>query len=507
MATNVLLSAAAMMPLSRARFATLWSTKRLRVHTNFEGKAISNFSSVFNSIAQDVPLDELIDDAPLEEDFTLAVDADGNVQAAVAQDSPAVSSHKLRAQFGRRRMHNEQLIVAPCGMILARETFYGAEGVGSVVKMIKHVFRSDDIKPKHIFYDNNCMLSKIVKDDVYFKDIGLSVNIFHFNCKHAITDRWCQENCNPASFEHLLGEDGAGWYFNSSVAEQTNIWFGGYHAICREMIVHRYRFFLDEMVLQKNRLTRAKLEKEGRCPANWPLSGFFALDLNPAKVIALYPECIAGRLSVSPDNWISLFGGPVNQQSLAPQNDDAISTKSLNEGNESKEKLLKKSGSSAMPVRAAVHRGTAFVALLSSSKDKDDDVVSISGKKKVKQVDDFSRSVDALWQYLTNRHPKVAGALTVVQIAPAQSHQWPFLSEMSTKELFALPSIPLPLLTSEQLVQFVQIVDTVLFKSYLVTQPALHPNVAFTIIYLLILVFVLTVQHLRWFQTMFTNMA
>jgi len=37
---------------------------------------------------------------------------------------------KLRAQFGRRRTHNEQIIVAPCGIILARETFYGAEGIG-----------------------------------------------------------------------------------------------------------------------------------------------------------------------------------------------------------------------------------------------------------------------------------------------------------------------------------------------------------------------------------------
>jgi hypothetical protein len=30
-------------------------------------------------------------------------------------------------------MHNEQVIVAPCGMIIARETFYGAEGVASVI--------------------------------------------------------------------------------------------------------------------------------------------------------------------------------------------------------------------------------------------------------------------------------------------------------------------------------------------------------------------------------------
>ena len=40
---------------------------------------------------------------------------------------------KVRAQFGRKRTHNEQIIVAPCGMIMARETFFGAEAVSSVV--------------------------------------------------------------------------------------------------------------------------------------------------------------------------------------------------------------------------------------------------------------------------------------------------------------------------------------------------------------------------------------
>lgn len=116
------------------------------------------------------------------------------------------------------------------------------------------------------------------------------------------------------------------------------------------------------------------------------INSFIELDLNPAKVVALYPERIAGRLSVPPDDWISLFGGPANQQSLTSKNDDAMSIRSQYEGNESKEKLLESSLSPATPVRAAVRRGTALVALLSSSKDKDDDAVSISGKKKVKHV-------------------------------------------------------------------------------------------------------------------------
>ena len=37
---------------------------------------------------------------------------------------------------------------------------------------------------------------------------------------------------------------------------------------------------------------------------------FLELDINPAKVVALYPEAISGRLSVPEDRWIPLFGGP-----------------------------------------------------------------------------------------------------------------------------------------------------------------------------------------------------
>jgi hypothetical protein len=40
---------------------------------------------------------------------------------------------KLKAQFGRRRTHNEQIIVRPCGIICSRATFFGAEAVSNVL--------------------------------------------------------------------------------------------------------------------------------------------------------------------------------------------------------------------------------------------------------------------------------------------------------------------------------------------------------------------------------------
>ena len=83
----------------------------------------------------------------------------------------------------------------------------------------------------------------MVATDLFFDDIGLSVDVFHFKSKHAVTNEFCQAHCNPAVFPELEGENGKPWYFNSSIAEQTNVWLGGYHAICHEMLVDKYNFF------------------------------------------------------------------------------------------------------------------------------------------------------------------------------------------------------------------------------------------------------------------------
>lgn len=98
---------------------------------------------------------------------------------------------------------------------------------------------------------------------------------FHFKFKHSETDTFCQEQCNPAAYPELTSEDGKGWYFNSSIAEQTNVWLGSYHSICREMLMDKYIFFLDEMILCRNRMTWEKLSSEGQYPNNWPY-----IDLN-----------------------------------------------------------------------------------------------------------------------------------------------------------------------------------------------------------------------------------
>ena len=38
---------------------------------------------------------------------------------------------QVKARFGRRRTHNEQTLVCPCGVIFARATMFGAEAVSN----------------------------------------------------------------------------------------------------------------------------------------------------------------------------------------------------------------------------------------------------------------------------------------------------------------------------------------------------------------------------------------
>jgi Vam6/Vps39-like protein vacuolar protein sorting-associated protein 39 len=142
------------------------------------------------------------------------------------------------------------------------------------------------------------------------------------------------------------------------------------------------------------------------------MKAFIKLDVNPAKVIALYPETVAGRLCTPREKWIELFGGtlPADQSPDLPP---------------------------APPVE-----------------------------------DTFARSVDALFDYLADRRPKVFGALASLHITQSSSHVTA-LSAVPTEELFSLPDAPPSALIPEQLVRFAQIVDTALFKSYLLIRPTL----------------------------------
>ncbi|KAK7026326.1 hypothetical protein R3P38DRAFT_3269302 [Favolaschia claudopus] len=192
------------------------------------------------------------------------------------EGKPETGNRRMRAIFGGRWTHNEQLIMRPCGVILSRATLFGSEAVSAVHAFAKATFPTPESTPEFFIFDNNCKLDAHQRaiGDEHFKNTGKPVDVFHFQCKHKLTDLHCQRYCNPAAFPEMIGPDGK-WRFNTSICEQTNVWFGGFIAVVRDMEATRYNFFLDEMIKRRNRYIVAELERKGHFPWNVPMSSLF----------------------------------------------------------------------------------------------------------------------------------------------------------------------------------------------------------------------------------------
>lgn len=100
--------------------------------------------------------------------------------------------------------------------------------------------------------------------------MGLPVDVFHALTKHKESDEFCKMNCNPATFPELFNALHQ-WLFNSSAAEQINVWFGHFQSIVREMREENYNFYLDEMIAIHNEWQVAVLYKRGSRPRLVPI--------------------------------------------------------------------------------------------------------------------------------------------------------------------------------------------------------------------------------------------
>ena len=98
---------------------------------------------------------------------------------------------------------------------------------------------------------------------------GFPVDVFHFENKHSELHEFCQNECNPHHFPELRGQGDQEWFFNTSIAEQTNVWLGGFSSVVREMRVEKYEFFLDQMILMRNALLKRRLARNGLQPMYW----------------------------------------------------------------------------------------------------------------------------------------------------------------------------------------------------------------------------------------------
>ncbi|KAJ7578321.1 hypothetical protein C8J56DRAFT_1112406 [Mycena floridula] len=152
---------------------------------------------------------------PADEDADIP---DEGIEEEECPSKHAEGNRILRAMLGRRQTHNEQLMIRPCGIIVARGTFYGSETIPQVVDMLKKTFRVPGSMPDLFIYDTCCgvynHLSAI--QDPILETTGFPVDLFHFECKHKKTDTVCQQHCNPALFPKMINPDGSS-YFNTSV--------------------------------------------------------------------------------------------------------------------------------------------------------------------------------------------------------------------------------------------------------------------------------------------------
>jgi hypothetical protein len=107
------------------------------------------------------------------------------------------------------------------------------------------------------------------------------------------------------------------------------------------------------------------------------LDSFVTLNINPAKVISLYPESISGRLSVPREHWIQMFGGPTPK---ATRGDGPPSSSSSSEhGGDAEERGP--SGPMAAPNAAKVGKSKNSLDSTRSSGLKDPETASIISKK------------------------------------------------------------------------------------------------------------------------------
>ncbi|EGG08161.1 uncharacterized protein MELLADRAFT_84934 [Melampsora larici-populina 98AG31] len=216
----------------------------------FEGKKNHNFSlkSMLNGPGSNLPSDPSVH---LNPETTEIIDLDELHDADEAARDGGEAQPKITSACSRCRTHNDQLIVGTCGIILSRRTFYNAEAPSALRDYLVEAFPEG--LPEVIFYDNACNLLKVIhngdRDPAPFKHSIIPVDPFHHRA-HKETDEFCQRYTDPKKFPDL--QENGSWIFNASAGELSNIWYGGFASMCRNMQATRYKYFLEDMVEWRN---------------------------------------------------------------------------------------------------------------------------------------------------------------------------------------------------------------------------------------------------------------
>ena len=113
---------------------------------------------------------------------------------------------------------------------------------------------------------------------------------------------------------------------------------------------------------------------------------FIELDTNPAHVVSLYPDSIAGRLSTPEKDWIVLFGGPREDIPIAQEPEPSEEVKVTEEPQKAEDpEQLPPTSTSAAPTQGATPSLKGYLPTLMRSAAKDDDTASIASRRSMRR--------------------------------------------------------------------------------------------------------------------------
>ncbi|GAA5946072.1 hypothetical protein JCM3775_007212 [Rhodotorula graminis] len=235
------------------------------------------------------------------------------------------------------------------------------------------------------------------------------------------------------------------------------------------------------------------------------IDAFISLDLNPARVVALYPRAISGKLCLEQHAREEIFGGR-SRDAIAAAAQAREEREREEEGRRVAERERDAQVGGSPSASSPARRGKGPVAATAAAAAVDDDdassirtmssrlgvkrswlrerEASATSDEQAEQAADAherqlkldaanrSRAVDELIRYLTDRRQKYSQALAALLPSSRPSPSSPRPSA-SPDDLLDLPNKPPTQLEPGQLARVAQVVDTALFRAYLATKPVM----------------------------------
>ncbi|GAA6050759.1 hypothetical protein JCM3770_006612 [Rhodotorula araucariae] len=232
------------------------------------------------------------------------------------------------------------------------------------------------------------------------------------------------------------------------------------------------------------------------------IDAFIALDLNPARVVSLYPRAVSGKLFLEHSAHEEVFGGRPQHKvaaAIEAEEEHRREEEERKKLEREQEALAKGSPATSSPIK----RAKGPLAAAAAAEDDDaasirsvgsrlgvkrswlrerdasatlDEIADQASKEEERQAKTDAQNrtlaVEELIRYLTDRRQKYSQAFAALLPSSRPSPSSP-RPPASPSELFDLPNEPLSKLAPTQLARVAQVVDTALFRAYLATKPVM----------------------------------